>query len=230
MSPSTVKLLSLLNIWTVPHFRSICYESVYYDFFLYSTFTSITTSLRLTERLYYHQHSPGADAFDSIQILPDFFFDLPDGTFWSKCYFWIRDVHYLNLTGFEVLTTVKIQVKVFWDMTPCCVTVGYERFGGPCCFHHPEDRGSLVVRNVGILQQHYTSSHPRRPRTVPKCNMKNIAASLYSTDTLKVLVLHEVRNCCVSSHLHSDRPQWPRGEELPPGGQWPGGHEVPPPP
>jgi hypothetical protein len=28
----------------------------------------------------------------------------------------------------------------------------------------PEDGGSMDLRNVGILQQHYTESQPRRPR------------------------------------------------------------------
>jgi len=29
----------------------------------------------------------------------------------------------------------KIQVEVFWVMTPCSVAVGYHRFGEPCCLH-----------------------------------------------------------------------------------------------
>jgi len=28
---------------------------------------------------------------------------------------------------------MKIQVAVFWVMTPCSDVVGYRRFGGPCC-------------------------------------------------------------------------------------------------
>jgi len=28
---------------------------------------------------------------------------------------------------------VKIQVEVFWVVTPCSVVVGYRRFGGPYC-------------------------------------------------------------------------------------------------
>jgi len=35
----------------------------------------------------------------------------------------------------EVLTAVKIKVKVFWAATPCNVVVGHQRFGGPCCLH-----------------------------------------------------------------------------------------------
>jgi len=30
---------------------------------------------------------------------------------------------------------VKIQVEVFWVVTPCSVVVGYQRFGEPCCLH-----------------------------------------------------------------------------------------------
>jgi hypothetical protein len=34
-----------------------------------------------------------------------------------------------------VFTAEKIQVEVFWVMTPCSVVVGYRRFGGPRCLH-----------------------------------------------------------------------------------------------
>jgi len=30
---------------------------------------------------------------------------------------------------------VKIQVEVFWVVTPCSVVVGYQRFGGLSCLH-----------------------------------------------------------------------------------------------
>jgi hypothetical protein len=34
---------------------------------------------------------------------------------------------------YDVFTAVKIQVEVFWVVTPCCVVIAYQRFGGPCC-------------------------------------------------------------------------------------------------
>jgi hypothetical protein len=52
---------------------------------------------------------------------------------------------------FEVFTVVKIQVKVFWIMTPCSVLVGYS-----------EGEGTMDLGNVGIIPQHYTVSQPRR--------------------------------------------------------------------
>jgi hypothetical protein len=33
----------------------------------------------------------------------------------------------------EILTAVKIQIEVFWVVTPCGVVVGCQCFGGPCC-------------------------------------------------------------------------------------------------
>jgi hypothetical protein len=36
---------------------------------------------------------------------------------------------------FEVFTAVKIQVKVFWAVTPCDAAVGYQCFRGLCCPH-----------------------------------------------------------------------------------------------
>jgi len=57
--------------------------------------------------------------------------------------------------------------------------VRYQRFGDPSCFYlhgevigdgkkgldlHPEDGGSMDLRNVVILSQYYTASQPRRLR------------------------------------------------------------------
>jgi hypothetical protein len=35
----------------------------------------------------------------------------------------------------EVFASVKIQVEVFWFVTPCSIVVGYQRFRGPWCLH-----------------------------------------------------------------------------------------------
>jgi len=51
---------------------------------------------------------------------------------------------------------------VFWLVTSC-VVAGYQCFRGPCC-PYPEDGGSMVLRNVGILPEQYTASQPRRPQ------------------------------------------------------------------
>jgi hypothetical protein len=56
----------------------------------------------------------------------------------------------------EVFTAVKIQVEVFWVLKPCSVVLGYQ-----LQLHH-EDAGSMDLRDVGILPQHYTASEPRR--------------------------------------------------------------------
>jgi hypothetical protein len=54
-------------------------------------------------------------------------------------------------------TAKRIKVKVVWVVTPC-----------KCCGRipafHPEDEGSMVFRNVGILPQPYTASQSSRPR------------------------------------------------------------------
>jgi hypothetical protein len=36
-----------------------------------------------------------------------------------------------KVSTFEIYTAMKIQVEVFWVVTPCS-DVGYQRFGGPC--------------------------------------------------------------------------------------------------
>jgi hypothetical protein len=42
---------------------------------------------------------------------------------------------------FQVFTAVKFEF--FWIVTPCSVVVKYQRFGGHCHFHHPEDGGNM---------------------------------------------------------------------------------------
>jgi hypothetical protein len=37
--------------------------------------------------------------------------------------------------SFEVFTAVKIQIDVFWGVTPYRVVVGYQSFGEPFCLH-----------------------------------------------------------------------------------------------
>jgi len=48
---------------------------------------------------------------------------------------------------------VKIQVEVFWVVTPCSVVVGYQRFGEPCCLHlHGEVfKGLWVVTSCSVV-------------------------------------------------------------------------------
>jgi hypothetical protein len=36
--------------------------------------------------------------------------------------------------NFKSLRAMKIQVEVFWVVTPCSDVVGYRRFGGQCCY------------------------------------------------------------------------------------------------
>jgi len=60
---------------------------------------------------------------------------------------------------FVLLRWVEIQVEVVWVVTPCSVVVGYR-----CCLHHPEDGGTMDLRNVGIISQHYTALQSRTPR------------------------------------------------------------------
>jgi len=54
---------------------------------------------------------------------------------------------------FDVFMVVKIQVEVFLVVMPCSDAVGYQRFGGPCCFLQVS-----VLWNTGILPQCYTIS------------------------------------------------------------------------
>jgi hypothetical protein len=59
-------------------------------------------------------------------------------------------------------------------VTPCSVTVGYQRFGGQWCLYlqgtslRPEDGGSKVLRNVGNLPQHYRASQTQSTSALKK--------------------------------------------------------------
>jgi hypothetical protein len=41
--------------------------------------------------------------------------------------------------GFEVLTAVSTKMAVFWVVALCYLIEVYQRFRGPCCFHHQGD-------------------------------------------------------------------------------------------
>jgi len=43
-------------------------------------------------------------------------------------------------------------------MMLCCVSVGYQPFGGLWCLHVSKE----VLQNVGVLPRHYMVSQPRR--------------------------------------------------------------------
>jgi hypothetical protein len=92
----------------------------------------------------------------------------------------VSEVHAASSSPERNFKVLK-RLMVFWVVTPYSVVVGYQCFGSPCCFHlqgeladmgengipatsHPEDEGSMDLRNVGILPQHFTASQSRRPR------------------------------------------------------------------
>jgi hypothetical protein len=52
---------------------------------------------------------------------------------------------------FEIFMEIRIQVAVFWIVTPCSDAVG--------C--HPDDGFITVLRSVGILHHQYTGSQHR---------------------------------------------------------------------
>jgi len=61
--------------------------------------------------------------------------------------------------SFETFTVVMFHVEVYWVVTSCCC-------GRIPTFRRtmlPPSSSSMVLWNVGILQQHYTASQPRRP-------------------------------------------------------------------
>jgi len=61
---------------------------------------------------------------------------------------WLRLVKTNTYVRCEVFTEVKIQIKVFWIVTPCSVAVGYQFFREPYCLHL---QGDIYLCLLGTL-------------------------------------------------------------------------------
>jgi len=48
---------------------------------------------------------------------------------------WLLPEHPQSIRDYEIFTSVKIQVKVFWVVMSCSDVVRYQRFRGPCYLH-----------------------------------------------------------------------------------------------
>jgi hypothetical protein len=72
----------------------------------------------------------------------------------GKCLFHLYTNVFSLDTSFEALMVVNLGVEFSWVVMSCSVVVGYHHF-------RDEDRGSMDLRNVGILSQHYMVSQPR---------------------------------------------------------------------
>jgi len=73
---------------------------------------------------------------------------------------------------FEVFTTVKIQVEVFWVVSPCSVVIGYQRFGDPW-YLHLQGEGR---RQHGPLKRWYPTTIFTRRHNPEDIGLKNLEA------------------------------------------------------
>jgi hypothetical protein len=64
----------------------------------------------------------------------------------------------------RLINTKYIKIRAFYDVEPCSLVGEDRRLRGAYCLHHhrPDDRGSMHLWNVGLLQQDYTVLYPRR--------------------------------------------------------------------
>jgi hypothetical protein len=141
--------------------------------------------------------------------LPNFFFPLLLWRLWRSRVMNSRLYNVFRCQNSYQLVARKLAelLRVFWDFhgrdissrgllgcDSCNVVIGYQRFRDSCCFHllssshfHPEDGGSLGLRNVGILPQHYVMSQSSKPRP-------EVAEliSAYTSDVRRKLQSHSV--------------------------------------
>jgi hypothetical protein len=68
----------------------------------------------------------------------------------------------MNYVFRRILTVIAWRLTVQHIYTRCEVSVNIsliiQHFGNAYAMSHPEDRGSKVLRNVGIVMLHYTAS------------------------------------------------------------------------
>jgi hypothetical protein len=50
---------------------------------------------------------------------------------------------------------VKIQIEVFWAVTLCNEVVGYQCFGGPCCFHLLDETNAIGCHDPEDLNLYF---------------------------------------------------------------------------
>jgi hypothetical protein len=83
---------------------------------------------------------------------------MPSGSEWTKIKFpWQPSVYAFETKLHLIPNLYSLHTRcVFRQLSARCV--------GQTTRSHPEDGDSTVLRNVGILPQHYTASQPRRPR------------------------------------------------------------------
>jgi len=117
---------------------------------------------------------------------------------------------------------MKIQVTVFWVVTPWNFVVEYRCSRGPCCPQlHTEDEGSMDLWNISITPQHFTVLQPRRPQpetsTPRKPQKSHILHStgqfrgpcsetmwlVYITDIAYTITLHNVNSHLQHFTLHN---------------------------
>jgi len=91
---------------------------------------------------------------------------------------------------------MKIQVEVFWIVTPCTLVVGYQRFGDPCCLHfHGEARTYET-----LVSYHNTT----RRHNLEDLDLKHLRESLKTRKGEFAPVLnHGMKTYCWNSGLAS---------------------------
>jgi hypothetical protein len=77
---------------------------------------------------------------------------------------------------------VKIEFMVFCIFEPCCVVLGYQRFGEPCCLHHQDNRkdgGSMVLHHTTRYKNPENHEFSLRENTTYKLIINDLSGALF---------------------------------------------------
>jgi len=96
--------------------------------------------------------------------------------------------------NFRVTSAMKIQVPIFWVVTPCSVMGGHQRFGGPCCLHLQSEKFTRATEAaLRTMVDKGSNMEPRRA-----LRSKDVTFSCTSGDSNAFLTLR-CHSCFLTS-------------------------------
>jgi hypothetical protein len=81
----------------------------------------------------------------------------------------------------------EYEISGLYDFATCSLIEVDRRFRGAHCHHLPDDRGSMILWNVGVLQRDYTALYPRLSCSWVRTQCQ-VRSEILQTCRLRILV------------------------------------------